>query len=140
MALWRIRTDDGTREGLTVYQLQELVRAGHASANDEVASDDDEAWRRVADVPVLARLLPALDDATDTPPRTVVVAGLTLEIGPDGRPLPPRPDQIAQALAGTRDDSGESMKRAGKVMSVLAALIFLLAGVVLLQIVLAFRG
>jgi hypothetical protein len=38
MATWTVRTAAGTREGLTIYQLQALLVRGEVGPDDEVSS------------------------------------------------------------------------------------------------------
>lgn len=103
MAAWSTRSGGGTRDGLTVYQLQQLISTGQVAATDEVC-EAGGTWARVADVPSLARHLPeAAAEAAPKPGSTVIVAGVALEVGPDGRPLPPPPEVIARMLATQSD-------------------------------------
>ncbi len=100
MAAWNVKLATGLKTGLTVYQLQELIRGGKIGANDEAIEGDERQWRRVSEIPVLARFLP---EDPSVPrgelPKTVQVHGLTLEVGPDGKPKPPPPELVAKLLA-----------------------------------------
>lgn len=123
MATWSARTGAGLREGLTVYQLQELVRTGQVGASDEVLTEG--AWRRVDEVPPLRALLPSAPPVGgDLPePKTIRVGALTLEVGPDGKPRPPPPDVVAQLLA---QDLGDRRPHWGwKAALAVAAAVFL---------------
>lgn len=104
MATWSVRTAAGTREGLTVYQLQQLVRLGEVGAADEVLTEG--SWRRVDAVPQLSAHLPSAPAPSDasTSPKTLRIGNVELELGPDGKPLPPPPEVIAQLLS---QDMGE---------------------------------
>ena len=109
MAGWTVRTDGGDAGPFTIYQLQERLRSGRLGADDLVRADAGE-FRRVADVPQLARWLgdgpPAgsiagagsgsRDRRTDE--AGVLVHGVVLRKGPDGKPLPPSPAELAQLL------------------------------------------
>ena len=99
MATWSIRQAGGEQNGLTIYQLQELIRSGRVTAEDQVTQDGQ--WRAIGDLPSLARLLP-VDEAPEqraAPGDSIVVHGVKLQVGADGKPLPPPPDVVAKLLA-----------------------------------------
>jgi hypothetical protein len=130
MALWSVKLADETRAGLTIYQLQELIRSGQVTADSEVSAG--ALWLRVSQVPALVRALP--EKPAGVAP-TVVVHGIVLELGPDGTPLPPSPAVVAQLLAGAsprkprHNDSAASFNRwalAGVSVAVVALLLFVL--------------
>lgn len=113
MATFTLRTAAGsTRDGLTVYQLQQLIRSGEAGGDDEVSSDG--AFRKIRDVAVLARHLPgggATASEGDEGATFIEVGGLRLEVGPDGRPLPPPPEVVASLLAAGDDRTDPARAR-----------------------------
>jgi len=103
MAVFTIRTGTGDEGPLTIYQVQQRLHAGLLGADDLVREDAGE-FRKVADFPAFSRLLekrsPSPEAATigGDDASTVTIAGVTLQRGPDGKPLPPSPEELAALL------------------------------------------
>lgn len=133
MAGWTLKNADEQRDGLTIYQLQELVRSGRIGPDAEVS--DGGPLQRVRDVPRLAALLPA-EEGSGPAPRTILVGGLELELGPDGKPLPPSPDVVAKLLAGESDvERGRARaERTRKVVLVVCAVMISAALLMLVRV------
>ena len=138
---WAWRGTGGAQEGLTVYQLQELVRSGRAHPGDEVRQDGGP-WTRVADEPRLARLLPEPEESPSDERHTLVVNGVVLELGPDGKPLPPSPEQIARMLSQSsdREERTARVAKARQAAFVVAAVLFAGAAFLLFRILTAGGG
>ena len=137
MALWSVRIGEETRAGLTVYQLQELIRSGQVPADAE-ASEGQE-WKRIFEIPALARSLPESTERPDgATPKTIKIHGLELEIGEDGKPKPPSPELIAQMLASqspSRMDTDRA-KRWNRGLLVVASVAVIVMMVLLLRLML----
>jgi hypothetical protein len=95
MATWNVRTIDGVRDNLTIYQVQEMLRTGQLQADTEVAQGDD--WVPLAEVPALARFMPAANTAPTTDD-VLAAHGLVLQRDANGKPILPPPDVIARIL------------------------------------------
>lgn len=131
MASWSWRSNEAQQEGLTLYQLQELVRTGRVAGDHQVRVDDGP-WRPVSEEPKLARLVPG---TAPEPSRTRVVNGVELEVDEEGRLLPPSPEQIARMLASSEPDALlTSAATVRKGMYVLAALLFVVSAVLVVAL------
>lgn len=113
MAGWTIRTASGDEGPLTVYQVQQRLHAGRLAAADFVREGDGE-FKRVSEFPAFARVLEARAEAA--PPSAssdeIVVNGVRLKVGPDGKPLPPSPAEIAAMLrSGERRLDPKDLRR-----------------------------
>jgi hypothetical protein len=111
MALWNVRGNGIEREKLTVYQVQELVRAGQLRAEDQAA--EDGSWKRVDEYPSLAKIIADAAGTTAPPPApdSVNIAGMQLRLGPDGKPLPPTAEELAQIIAAASEESAERRRK-----------------------------
>jgi hypothetical protein len=137
MALWSVRIGEETRSGLTVYQLQELIRSGQVPADAEAS--DGEAWRRIFEIPVFARSLPeSTEQEASGSPKTIKLHGFELEVGEDGKPRPPPPELIAQMLASQSSQKTDSAgaKKASRVILALASIMVIVLMVLLLRLML----
>ena len=133
MALWSVKLGEETRSGLTVYQLQELIRTGQVTAENEVF--DGAEWKRVVDVPALARSLPETLASSLGGARKVVIHGLELEIGEDGKPKPLPPEVIAQMLASqsTRRTDPERAKKVNRTLIVVVSVVIIVMMAMILR-------
>ena len=125
MAKWNVRSAGLNREGLTVYQVQELIRAGQVGAADE-ASDGGE-WKPIGQTPVLARLLPESASAPPKPGDVVTIHGIALRVGDDGKPRPPSTKEIIRSFVTSLGDSStnaDKARRNGTIMAALLAVVF----------------
>lgn len=93
---WSIRHEGVVQEGLTVYQVQEMIRSGQLGAKDEVTQDS--TWIALGEHPTLARFLPEAAGQPPKPGDVIQLHGLDLRVGPDGKPLPPDPEAVAKLL------------------------------------------
>jgi hypothetical protein len=95
MATWSVRTKDGVRENVTIYQVQQLLRTGELGADTEVTQG--EGWVRLAEVPALARFVPAASLAPTTD-EVLSAHGLVLQRDVNGKAILPPADVIARLL------------------------------------------
>jgi hypothetical protein len=132
-ARWSLRTAAGVREGLSLPQLETLVRSGEARADDEVCRGG--RWTRVDAVPYLRRLLaaPPAGAAPVRPgPGGLVLPDIPLRPGPDGRPEPDAAVVAALLGGGERRDPGR-WRVLGRVLMVFAVVLLLVEGALLLN-------
>ncbi len=139
MAVWRVRLSTGVREGLTLYQVQELIRSGQMTRDDQV--EDQGTWRPLTEVPALARFLPAPATQDDAAPSgTVLVHGLRLRIDKDGKPIPPTQEEMLQLLAAEASASRLDQTKGRRAVLLAAVLVVaMLLGLVLFTIVRSHR-
>jgi hypothetical protein len=135
MAVWRVRLSTGVREGLTQYQVQELIRSGQLRAEDQV--EDQGAWRPLAEVPALARFLPASSSQEKAAsPGTMVIHGLVLRTDKDGKPIPPSQEEMLQLLAAEAAATRIDRTRGRRIVLLAAVLVVAsLIGLVLFTII-----
>jgi hypothetical protein len=134
--MWSVRSSTGERVGLTIYQVQELLRSGALTATDE-ASDGGE-WKQVGEFPQLAKMLPPDPAAQPEAGNFIHVAGMQLRIGEDGKPLPPTPEEIALMLAVESSDIGASVRKARRWITFGAMVITGILMVIAFQMLLKF--
>lgn len=135
MAVWRVRLSSGVREGLTLYQVQELIRSGQMCSQDEV--EENGAWRPLTEVPALARFLPAPgpEDAS-TSSGTLLVHGLVLRTDKDGKPIPPTQEEMLQLLAAEAAATRLDRTKSRRIIFLAAVLVVAtLLGLVLVTLV-----
>lgn len=131
MAGWTIRTAAGDEGPFTIYQVQQRLHAGRLAA-DDLAREGDGAFKRVAEYPAFARVLEQRTEAARAvvaPSDEVVVNGVRLKVGPDGKPVPPTAAEIAAMLrSGERPvDAARLRRRATLTVFVVAVLLGILA-------------
>jgi hypothetical protein len=133
MATWTVKTAAGTRAGLTIYQLQQLVRTGQVLAGDEAATDG--VFRTVAEIEPLRRHLPEAAPPVPAGTKTIDIHGIRLELGPDGKPLPPPPEVVATLLARLSDRPRHArMHTVGKALFVVALVFGAIAVLMLVRL------
>jgi hypothetical protein len=120
---WSLRVGPDLHEGLTLFRLEALVRAGTLEGHHLVRST--EAWTRVEDVPYLRRQLP-------TKPTRTKDASAALPVGASAGRITPDVAMAMAMLEGESDRPRMNRIRAlGRILTVFAVLLLVAEAAIL---------